>query len=63
MKWYCVTSSVDNRGYITAAITGSIESETRPKNTYEETRLRDIYKDWFPTRQEAEEFVEEARGA
>lgn len=61
--YYCVTSSVDDRGRMTAAVTESVEAEQMPKNTCTSTRRKDIYKDWFASRKEAEDFVDEARSA
>ena len=61
--WYCVTSSVDNRGRMTAAITESVQAATCPPSTCSETRRRDVYRDYFGTREEAAVFVEEARSA
>ena len=61
--YYCVTSSVDNRGRMTAAVTESIKAERAPESSYVSTRRKDIYKDWFESRKEAEEFVSEARSA
>ena len=61
--YYCVTSAVDDHGRMTAAVTESVEAEQRPKNTCTSTRRKDIYKDWFESRKEAEEFVDEARSA
>ena len=61
--YYCVTSSVDDRGRMTAAVTESMEAEQMPKNTCTSTQRKDIYKDWFESRKEAEDFVDEARSA
>ena len=61
--YYCVTSSVDDRGRMTAAVTESMEAEQMPKNTCMSTRRKDIYKDWFESRKEAEDFATEARSA
>lgn len=61
--WYCVTSSVDNKGRMTAAITETVEAATCPPSTCLFTRRKDIYKDWFDSRDDAEAFVKEARSA
>lgn len=61
--FYCVTSAVDDSGHITAAITASIEAEKKPENTCCELPTRDVYNDWFSTREEAASFVEIARDA
>lgn len=61
--YYCVTSSVDNRGRMTAAVTESIKAERMPESSCMSTSRKDIYKDWFASREEADEFVDEARSA
>lgn len=43
--WYCVTSSFDNRGRVTANITATKEAETCPESTYTSTSRKDIYND------------------
>lgn len=59
--YYCVKSSVDNRGRMTAAITESVEAETMPESRCSSTSRKDVYTDWFESRAEAEDFVREAR--
>ena len=61
--YYCVTSSVDDRGRMTAAVTESVKAQECLKSSCTSTRRKDIYKDWFGSRKEAEEFVDEARSA
>lgn len=61
--WYCVTSSFDNRGRVTAAITGTVEAAEQPKQGYKSTRTKDIYVDYFGSHKEAAAFVEEAKRA
>ena len=48
---------------MTAAVTESMEAEQMPKNTCTSTRRKDIYKDWFESRKEAEDFAAETRSA
>ena len=48
---------------MTAAVTESMEARECPKSSCTSTRRKDIYKDWFESRKEAEEFVDEARSA
>ena len=36
-KWYCVTSSFDNMGRVTAAVTDVIEAEECPHNSFRST--------------------------
>lgn len=59
--YYCVKSSVDNHGHMTATITESVEAEKQPADTYISTSRKDIYTDWFESREEAEQFVRDAR--
>lgn len=61
--YYCVTSSFDDRGRVTAGITSTIEAEIMPESTYTSTRRKDIYNDWFEDVEEAKKFVEEAKAA
>lgn len=62
-KYYCVTSAIDNRGRITAAITASETAATKPENTFTSTSRRDIYNDWFESLEEAEAFVLDSKNA
>lgn len=61
--YYCVTSSFDNRGRVTAAITSSIKAKKKPKNTLKETPRLDIYNDWFDDYDAALKFVDDAKKA
>ena len=61
--WYCATSSFDDRGRVTAAITMTKEAEEQPESTFTETKRKDIYSDWFGSHEEAEEFVKQAKRA
>ena len=56
--YYCVTSTYDNQGRVTAFITASKDATTKPKSSYQEEKRKDIYIDWFDSLEEAEEFVE-----
>ena len=51
--WFCVTSSFDDRGRVTAGITSTIQAEEKPESGYTETKTKDIYTDWFGTEAEA----------
>lgn len=62
-KYYCVTTTVNDRGNVTANITGSIESASVPKAGFTATSKRDIYIDWFGSLKDALEFVEDAKMA
>lgn len=61
--YWCVTTSVNDRGHVVANITNMIEAVCKPENTSTSTSRRDIYNDWFESQEEAEEFVKEARSA
>lgn len=64
MKTYwCVTTSVDDRGRVIANITNTVEAACKPKNSSTSTSRRDIYNDWFESEEEAQAFVKEAREA
>ena len=64
MKTYwCVTTSVYDDGRVIAAITNSIQAVRAPKNESKSLRRKDIYHDWFSSKEEAEQFVEDAKNA
>lgn len=62
-KWYCVTSSFDDRGRVNANITNVIEAEEKPESIFRSTRRKDIYIDWFGSEEEAKEFIEQSKKA
>lgn len=55
--WYCVTSTFDDRGRVTAAITATKEAEVCPKSTFTSAKRKDIYIDWFGDMAEAQDWV------
>lgn len=61
--YYCVTSSVDDRGTVKAAITNVIQAVCKPDSSSKSLKCKDVYKDWFDSREEAEKFAEEAKTA
>lgn len=61
--YYCVTTSFDDKGKVTANITNVIEAEEKPENTFKSTSRKDIYNDWFESEKEAKEFVEQSKSA
>lgn len=64
MKTYwCVTTSVDDKGKVIAAITSTVEAVCQPENTSKSTNRKDVYNDWFDNLDAAEKFVEEAKNA
>lgn len=61
--YYCVTTSFDDLGRVTAAITSVVETTQMPEATCTSTRRKDIYCDWFDSLWKAKAFVEESRRA
>lgn len=61
--YWCVTTSVDNRGRVVANITRKIDAACKPENTFTSTSRRDIYNDWFSSQEDADKFVREAKEA
>lgn len=61
--YYCATTSFDDRGRVTAALTNIIEAEEKPENEFRETHRKDIYIDWFESEEEANAFIEQAKSA
>lgn len=61
--YWCVTTSVDNRGTVRAAITSFMEAVCKPESSFTSTSRKDIYNDWFDDHEEAKKFVEEAGNA
>lgn len=57
--WYCVTSTFDDRGRVTAAVTGTKEADKCPESTFTSTSRRDIYNDWFGSMEEANEWIDQ----
>lgn len=55
--WYCVTSTFDDKGRVTAAVTGTKEAGECPESTFTSTSRRDIYNDWFGSMEEANEWI------
>lgn len=60
MRFYCVTSTFDNKGRVTASITDTVERESKPENTAKSTLRKDIYNDWFDSKEKANKFIKEA---
>lgn len=61
--YYCVTTSVDDKGKVLAAITSVIEAERKPESNFQSLSRKDVYNDWFDDPEEAKKFVEEAKRA
>lgn len=58
--FWCVTTSVDDKGTVRAAITSFVEAVSQPENSFRSTKRKDIYNDWFSDQEEAKRFVKEA---
>ena len=61
--WYCVTSSFDDRGRVTATITNTCKAVVKPEGSFVSTRMKDIYNDWYGSMEEANKAVKKAREA
>lgn len=59
--FYCVTTTVNDKGGITAHITSTVHAEKIPENTFTSTSRRDIYNDWFDDLEDARQFVQDAK--
>ena len=51
------------RVFAEAAITNVIDAVCKPENSFKSLKHKDIYTDWFESREEAEKLVEEAKTA
>jgi hypothetical protein len=60
---YAVTTTVYNSGRVVAAITDTVEAESRPENRCTEKRDRDIYTDYFDSKAKAQQFVKDTKEA
>jgi len=61
--WYGVTVAVYDNGKVVANITSTKQATVKPENTEKSTSRKDIYVDWFGTKEEAESWVKEAKEA
>ena len=59
--WYGVVTTVFNNGRLACKLIDTKRSATQPEGTYTSTPRRDIYIDWFSSREEALEFVEDSK--
>ena len=60
-KYYCVVSSFYDDGMVISEIADEVETDKKPENAYKSCRRSDIYCDWFDSKEEATEFVANAR--
>lgn len=63
MIWWGVTTSFDDAGRVVSHITSTVEADVKPKDTYTSTSKKDIYVDWFESREAAEKHVADAKKA
>lgn len=61
--FWCVMTAVYDSGRVTAGVTSVVEAVRKPENDFKSMARKDIYHDWFETREEAEAFVKEAEMA
>ena len=61
--FWSVTTAIDNDGRVSCAITDIVRAAVKPENSFTETRSKDIWVDWFDSKEEAEERVMEAKMA
>lgn len=61
--YYCVTTSVDDKGKVLVAITSVVQAESKPESSFRSLSRKDVYNDWFDDPKEAKKFVEEAKMA
>ena len=59
--YYCVVSSFDNHGRVTAAIVDAKEAEQCPESTTHSDSRKDVYIDWYDSHEEAAKAVENTR--
>lgn len=60
-KWWCVTTTFNDKGEIRSAITETREAAKKPDNWSNIIKNLDIYKEWFGSREEAEVCIKEAQ--
>lgn len=58
--YYCVTSSVDDRGVVRAVITAVIDAAEKPEDSFKRLKRKDIYVNWFGNLAEAKKLIADA---
>ncbi|HAB60043.1 MAG TPA: hypothetical protein DCE48_04925 [Lachnospiraceae bacterium] len=61
--YFCVTSTFYDNGKVAAAITDSREADQKPENSYKSLNKKDVYNDWFESKEEADEYIKECKNA
>lgn len=59
--FWAVTTSFDDRGGVVSDITGTVQAAVKPENTSVSERQKDVYTDWFDSREEARAWVKRAK--
>ena len=60
-RFWSVTTSFYDSGKVVSKLTDTIEAATKPENSCVSLKNRDLYIDWFDTKEAAEQHSEEAR--
>lgn len=61
--YYCVVTTINNNGRISANIVDKKQAEEQPKGTYKSTKAADIYIDWYDTETAAKKAVNDTQKA
>jgi len=61
--WYGVVTTVYNDGRLVCKLVDTKQAAIQPESTSSSTSRKDVYIDWFASREEAESFVEESKSA
>lgn len=61
--WYCVQSAFYDSGKVKAAIVNTIKAADKPESTYKELKRCDIYAEWYASKEEAEQAIQDALNA
>lgn len=61
-KYICVCTTYDACGRTTCEIVGERVSDAKPRVRYAITATRDIFNDWFDSREEAEAYISTVLG-
>lgn len=61
--FWCVTTTVYDDGRVVSAIADCIQATSKPENVSRELKRKDVYCDWFDSKEEADQFVKDAKNA
>lgn len=61
--YYAVIASYFDNGRVTSNLIDMVSAEKKPEGTFHSTRRCDCYIDWFETKEEALEYIEDTRKA